>query len=460
MNNEQRPASFLITLDDYIAQQQKAPEIADRLGSDDVQKAIGKIAEEFSLDPSALSVGVEYAILKKDMAVYLPNLLQENLNINLSLAVKVAKAAAEKVFPVFKTRLAEKEKYQGLWKDIVKAPLPMDAPKGREAKASLPVAAPTAAMAEDASKSNFEKRAAAESEVEITKKKRIAEAVAASVKSLDEALSLKTKSIIAQSNLTFADPNLQKRLEMIISARLRDVRDESETKEMLMRGDKVGGLGLNAEQTQRVLSLLSAATAEFQDAYKKEEEAKRASFLKEQMEKEALRKAQKERSEREEREKLYARLTSAGPTVKKLEVKSSKLGEAPKLPTPNSQLPTTRPKMDEVKFTPKVTGPVEELRVMTLTEFHRLSKDSKEAAAKIKDKIDLLGEEDFGKLVAGIKAWQESGVNKLYLELLKESLGRGVPVLSVIEEAAGAGKETLTKEEFNAIMELNKSLRF
>lgn len=462
MNNDQKPASFVITLDDYIAEQQKSPEIADRLGGEEVQKSIGKTAEEFGLDPAALAIGIEYAILKKDMAVYLPELLRENLNIDPSTAIKVAKAAAEKIFPVFKNRLAEKEKYQELWVDIPKAPTRVDAPKGRETKGSAPVVAPTAKVAPDAPKSNFEKKAEAETVVEISKKQKERALAAPAAGGVEQSLNAKVKSIIMAANLTFADPSFAKRFETIISARIRDVRDESETKEMLARPDKVGGLSLAPEQIERVLELLRNAVAEFQSVYKKEEDKRREQFIREETEKDALRRGERDRREKEEREKLYARVTGVGPSITKAssaprraaileQVRPAQLAASPA---------TGRPKMDEVKFVPKVMGPTEELKVMSLSEFRRLSKDPKEAIEKIKDKIELLENEDFTKKVAGIKAWQDSGINNLYLQLLKEGLSKGVPVGSVVEEAIKAGKETLTKEEFSAIMELNRSLRF
>lgn len=462
----QKPASFIITLDDYIDAQQKEPAVADRLGSDDIQKVIGGLAKDFGLEPSALAYALEYAILKKDMAVYLPDLLKENLNVDSSLAVKVAQVAAEKIFPFFKNRLAEKEKYQELWKDLPKTPVQADLPKGREVKGAAPVPAPTAKNEPGTPKSNFEKRAKDEIEVEINKKKKEIEVAISPVKSGEDSLALKVKSIVSSSNIIFTDLTLQRRLETIISARLRDVRDESETKEMLLRGEKVGGLGLNVEQTERVLKLLAGAMSEFTAEYSKAEEIKRKEFIKGLLEKEALRRQERERKEREEREKLYARVTGVTPTKKTIKKptadsqQQTAVGQNLQPTTYKLQAPIAKPRVEEIKFTPKIKGPVEELGAMVLEELRRMSKDPKVAIEKIKDKLELLGEEDFTKKMQGIAAWQGSAVNKAYLDLLKESLNRGVAPAALIEEYAKAAKPTLTKEEFDAIMELNRSLRF
>ncbi|MEA3249552.1 MAG: hypothetical protein U9Q03_04305 [Patescibacteria group bacterium] len=88
-----------------------------------------------------------------------------------------------------------------------------------------------------------------------------------------------------------------------------------------------------------------------------------------------------------------------------------------------------------------------------------MSKDPNEATLKIKDKIDLLENQSFSHKTAGIEAWRESPTNKLYLDILRQSL-EGIPVVDVIGKMEEAGKEVLTKVEFDSIMALNRTLRF
>jgi hypothetical protein len=99
------------------------------------------------------------------------------------------------------------------------------------------------------------------------------------------------------------------------------------------------------------------------------------------------------------------------------------------------------------------------LRSISVRDFRHLSKDPSEATLKIKDKIDLLENQSFSHKTAGIEAWRESPSNKLYLEILRQSL-EGVPVADVIGQMESEGKEVLTKAEFDAIMALNRTLRF
>lgn len=141
--------------------------------------------------------------------------------------------------------------------------------------------------------------------------------------------------------------------------------------------------------------------------------------------------------------------------------------EADKAPFPPKIAPQSRLsaqssgkiKMEDIKFEPKIMSPIDELRYMNLVNFRRLNKDPSLAANKIKEKIDLLDEE-YSKMIEGIKAWRISPLNKLYLEVGSESISSKKPINVIIEERKAAGKEYLTAKEVEAIIELNRELRF
>ena len=117
-------------------------------------------------------------------------------------------------------------------------------------------------------------------------------------------------------------------------------------------------------------------------------------------------------------------------------------------------------RMEDVKYVPKLLGPVDELRELDLANFRRLGKDASEAANKIKDKIKFLEEENYSQRLAGIKAWRESPVNGLYLAIGRESISENKPINAIIEARRKAGEDYLSSREFDAVMDLNKSLRF
>ena len=116
--------------------------------------------------------------------------------------------------------------------------------------------------------------------------------------------------------------------------------------------------------------------------------------------------------------------------------------------------------MADVKYVHRLAGPLEELQMMSLIDFHRLSSDPEQAIMKIQDKIALLKGESYEKMVEGIKAWRESPINKLYVALSGEAMRGGMSVIKASEAWKVAGKERLTPEEVKAIVKLNTSLRF
>lgn len=107
-----------------------------------------------------------------------------------------------------------------------------------------------------------------------------------------------------------------------------------------------------------------------------------------------------------------------------------------------------------------LTGPVQELENMLLSTFRRYGNTAPERAQKLLQKINTLEKESVTKKTMGIAAWRKSPVYKLYLDLGASSLIKGQEVSQMIAEQKAAGQEVLTIEEFNAIGDLNKLLRF
>lgn len=120
-----------------------------------------------------------------------------------------------------------------------------------------------------------------------------------------------------------------------------------------------------------------------------------------------------------------------------------------------------KPMIDDVKLQQSmVMGPLDELKAMDLIEFRRLSPNATEAATKIKDKIELLGEEAVSKQAEGVHAFKQSPINQQYLDIGNKSMASGKSMVDIINEMEAAGTPVLRVEEFNAIADLNKQIRF
>jgi hypothetical protein len=133
--------------------------------------------------------------------------------------------------------------------------------------------------------------------------------------------------------------------------------------------------------------------------------------------------------------------------------------------------PTVRPRMDDVVASAtssspssgrmRLMGPVEELKGISLSEFRRLAKDPKEAAAKILQKFDVLGQESFERRVEGVKAWMGSPLQGAYMKLVSMALASGRPVIALSEEQTKAGDSNVpTPDEISAILAMNAKLHF
>lgn len=123
-------------------------------------------------------------------------------------------------------------------------------------------------------------------------------------------------------------------------------------------------------------------------------------------------------------------------------------------------VPDGKIKMEDVKYVPKLMGPIDELREMNLINFRRLSQDPVEAVNKIEEKIRFLEEDRYSKRIEGIKAWRESPVNTLYLEIGQEGIIVARGIENAIKAREKSKKDYLTLPEFNAIMDLNKRIRY
>lgn len=121
---------------------------------------------------------------------------------------------------------------------------------------------------------------------------------------------------------------------------------------------------------------------------------------------------------------------------------------------------SSRKRMDDVKHVPRVMSPIDELRYLNLVNFRRMSSNPAEAVKKISHKLDLLEEEKYSKRLEGIKAWRQSPINRLYLKIGSLSIEKNRSVEEIIGALRKKGSDHLSVEEFQAIMDLNKTLRY
>lgn len=134
---------------------------------------------------------------------------------------------------------------------------------------------------------------------------------------------------------------------------------------------------------------------------------------------------------------------------------------APKTTSRSAPAPSvSKPQVHDIKPVPKVMSPVEELKYLSLVDFRRLGKTPEEMVAKIFSKIKLLEGEGYDKMIAGVRAWRHSPVNRLYLNIGQEAINKNLSIQKAAEAREAAGNDYLNIDEIEAIIALNSKLLF
>ena len=263
----------------------------------------------------------------------------------------------------------------------------------------------------------------------------------------------KLEEVIRRAQINFGSVELADRFSQILKTYLRGIRNRLETKMTLVKPFLNGGLSFDHDSAEKVMVLADKAI-----------KAKPGETM-----------APPPKIKLPELAAIGREAAYDFSRLKKLDT-GHELPAPPKPAAPPAaagQMPlikrrfeaenlsqSTKARIEDVKFVPKVMGPIDEIKYLDLTAFRRLGGDPFKTAEKIKSKLALLEEESYGKRLEGIKAWRLSPIFKLYLALGGLSISANKPIDVIIEERKLAGGEYLTADEFRAIMDLNKNLRF
>lgn len=269
------------------------------------------------------------------------------------------------------------------------------------------------------------------------------------------------RKLTTQFNLSFGDPQLQARFRKTVEARLRDIRDDLETMDVLTRSTKVGGLALDPAVAERIMETIGPEAERIHGLKRPEPPRPAAQRVGPPIPKpQPLRPAAPIAAGPLPVPPAPAKPTWAVPPAPRPVPPPPP--PAPKPMTPKIERPAVAPDrrvVEDIRRPVRLVGPVDELKQMTLEEFRRLGPPST-ATKKVKEKIAALAEESFGKAVEGIKGWRESGVYREYLAIGRESLETAKPIAEVVVAKQARGEQMLSKEEFLAVLQLNKELRF
>lgn len=248
------------------------------------------------------------------------------------------------------------------------------------------------------------------------------------------------------------DEYLKKRLENTISIRLRDVRNDIQTKSILQREAKIGGVELDAATADRVAVLIERAYNTYRGQIIEEEKQKIQQTLEIQKQKVEERK----KRESEEHAKWYQEKvrSTQDEAFMQEQFRQAMQGNLP------SAQGTPGLRLDSVVAPTRLKGLAEELAEMTWDEFRRLAKTPDQSAEKIRQKLETLKGESFESWTTGVQAWRQSPLQQEYLKLITESFSTGKPVIEVVEARHAQDPHTPSPDEVSALIQLNGTIQF
>lgn len=306
----------------------------------------------------------------------------------------------------------------------------------------------------------------------------------ATAKSISAAvdLGIYVEAVILESGLQLNDEAVKNKLKNVVLARLKHVREKPDTKSVLVRRVAEGGLGFSegdadklillmeeklkiieaenkSKQPETELDKLIKQSEDIYDFSKKDEEEAEDLDKKVDYHEELADQLEEEKPELTKAPEISQLIEQ--PTIKPkedLDIKKDTIGSSGVIRKTVSDSP--RPKMEDVRQVSHLRSPIDELRYLGISELRRAGTNSLDNIKMIKEKVDALGEESFIKKVEGIKAWRQSPLYKLYVDIGRESMETGKSISRVIDIKTSAGTETLSLLEFEKITDLNKEMKY
>lgn len=276
------------------------------------------------------------------------------------------------------------------------------------------------------------------------------------------------EAVFAEANVQGLDDYLEKRWRNVISTRLRGVRSREQSREVLGRDQKVGGLGQSPEEIDRLSTLLERVYAEYHAQVEAEEKAKIGQFVQEQQ-KRIDERQEREAAEREQWFRERKALADQGEVGAVSALKALMRGVRVVGPVCDIQTgleiqvegaSTNIFGVDGVQGNVRLMSLAEELETLDIARFRRLAKTPAEAEAKILQKMATLRQESEERWIEGVKRWRKSPLQQAYLALVARAFAEQRPVAEVAESDKQQGKETLTPEEVGTLIDLNRQVTF
>jgi len=299
----------------------------------------------------------------------------------------------------------------------------------------------------------------------------------------DKDLTAKAEALLSKVKITFASGELRGRAVNALIAQLKGVRKPFETKQTLTKPVADGGVGLGEQQAEALMVAMGAGSKQrapqaalpvaakpMQPPAQQARPAPAKPPVQQAKPVPVQPPAQQARPAPVQQpkpkpvnpvvkpmkpEKVVGKEVSAPPKVELEKLPPPPpAASVPVPPTEHARVP--KPVVADVKMPVlAAVGPVQELSY-SLVDWRRLGVNPLDRVKKIENQLGVLEQERYADRLAGMAAWRNSEVIKLYLEAGQKSLESG----QGLQDHLGAGGPTdISYDEWQAISDLESRLR-
>lgn len=247
--------------------------------------------------------------------------------------------------------------------------------------------------------------------------------------------------ILKELKIKFDKQEKKNRFKKILDTRIRGIRDKVKFRQALQKEWQFGGMGFDEKIADKVIN----QTEKLLNGREK------TSGNKSKLAVEGENKDIKDFSVSSDKKNINK------PDRPKLKHRANKL---PRDKKDDLSISSKSDKIRDISPTQKVVGPIDELKILNLDSFRKLSDTARGRVDKIEQRFEVLAKDSLLKKSEGIDAWKRSEVYRLYQKIGQESLTEAIPINQVIAKRKRENKPYLTQEEFDYIRDLNKNLRF
>jgi hypothetical protein len=294
-------------------------------------------------------------------------------------------------------------------------------------------------------------------------------------------------TIAKDFDVFFVDPNLESRFRTIAISAMKGIRKPYDTRDLLSRSPKIGGLGLSLEVTEKLIVAFAAHAGELGVAAPAQLSA--SPVMPAPRVQAPVPSAPSVPLRSAPAQSVVAATAPVPPVNLPVQPPSpppvpytiprpapnlvqGREPSRPPLASPPAPVPTpfsgvveraprssARPVVSDVRKPKRTVGPVDELGLLTVDDLRRLDRDPDVALTKVWGKFQSLAKESFALFAEGVKAWRHSPLYKLYVTMGTESMASGRAVDEVANARRIANQPTLTPNEFALIADFNRNLR-